>query len=77
MTTPLLSLTFERISCMFSGIQKLLCTLHMLSMEADVNLILQWAASKKNAAMDMLSYLNLANNCQVFKLVMDTLAWHF
>ena len=46
-------------------------------LQSEIILIPWWVASKANAAADMLSRLNLADNCRIWPSVMQAIAAHF
>ena len=64
----------------FSRSQELcmiLCMLHLLLLQLDLTLILQWIPSKSNAAADWLSRVNMSDNCHVRPAVIQALEHHF
>ena len=51
--------------------------LHLLLLQLDLTLILQWIPSKSNAATDWLSRVNMSDNCHVRPELIQALEHHF
>ena len=58
-------------------LRTILCMLHLLLLQLDLTLILQWIPSKSNAAVDWLSRVNMSDNCRVRPTVIQALEHHF